>query len=86
MFYLNQSSPKDSVFHSMFNMVMTNGSASHIHTIGNATANSITKEGNNTLIEGNVSITMKDGPISNIPTISPLQTITLLLYCQTPQK
>jgi hypothetical protein len=68
MGYLNQSSPKDSVFHSMFNMVMTNGSAPHIHKIGNATDISVTKEGNNTVIEGNVSITMKDGPISNIPT------------------
>ncbi len=81
MGYLNQSSPKDSVFHGMFNMVMTNGSAPHIHTIGNATAINVTKEGNNTVIEGNVSITMKDGPISNIPTtitIANNSTITVL--------
>lgn len=81
MAYLNQSSPQDSLFHSIFNMVMTNGSAPHIHKIGNATATSITKEGNNTVIEGNVSITMKDGPIPDIPTtitIANNNTITIL--------
>jgi hypothetical protein len=81
MGYINHSSPKDSVFHSMFNMVMTNGTAPHIHKIGNATANSVAKEGNNTVMQGNVSITMKDGPISNVPTIITIannNTITIL--------
>ena len=86
MFYLNQSNPKDSVFHSMFSMVMTNGSALHIHKIGNATANSVTKEGNNTVIEGNVSITMKDGPISNIPTIITIANNNSITILPNPSK
>ena len=69
MAYTNQSSPKDSGFHSMFQMVMANGSASHIHTIGNATDSSINKEGNNTILKSNISITMKNGPVLNVPTI-----------------
>jgi len=86
MGYLNQSSPKDSVFHSMFNMVMMNGSAQHIHKIGNATAISVTKEGNNTVIEGNVSITMKDGPISNIPTIITIANNNSITILPNPSK
>ena len=86
MGYLNQSSPKDSVFHSMFNMVMTNGSAPHIHKIGNATAISVTKEGNNTVIEGNVSITMKDGPISNIPTVITIANNNSITILPNPSK
>jgi hypothetical protein len=86
MGYINQSSPKDSVFHSMFNMVMTNGSAPHIHKIGNATAISVTKEGNNTAIEGNVSITMKDGPISNIPTIVTIANNNSITILPNPSK
>ena len=86
MGYLNQSSPKDSVFHSMFNMVMTNGSAPHIHKIGNATVSSVTKEGNNTVMEGNVSITMKDGPISNIPTIITIANNNSITILPNPSK
>ncbi len=86
MGYLNQSSPKDSVFHSMFNMVMANGSDPHIHKIGNATAISVTNEGNNTVIGGNVSITMKDGPISNIPTVITIANNNSITILPNPSK
>ena len=86
MGYLNQSSPKDSVVHSMFNMVMTNGSAPHIHKIGNATDISVTKEGNKTVIEGNVSVTMKDGPISNIPTVITIANNNSITILPNPSK
>ncbi len=66
--YINQTNPKDSGFYSMFQMIMTNGSAPHMHKIYNATANEITKQGNNTIIKGTVSITMKEGPVNNVPT------------------
>ena len=86
MGYLNQSSPKDSVFHSMFNMVMANGSAPHIHKIGNATDIIVSKEGNNIVIEGNVSITMKDGPISNIPTVITIANNNSITILPNPSK
>jgi hypothetical protein len=54
-------------FYSLFNMVMTNGSAPHIHKIYNATVNNVSQKANETVIDGTVSITMKDGPVDNVP-------------------
>ncbi len=82
MTYINQSNLKSSGFHSMFYMVMENGSASHIHTIGNATGSNIAKEANNTIMKANVSVTMENGPVSNVPifvNISNNNTIALYL-------
>ncbi|MDQ4074072.1 MAG: hypothetical protein M3162_07180, partial [Thermoproteota archaeon] len=67
MAFINQSNINSSGFHSMFYMVMENGSSSHIHTIGNATGSSIAKEANNTIMKANVSVTMENGPVSNVP-------------------
>jgi hypothetical protein len=81
MAYVNQSDLKSSGFHSMFYMVRENGSASHLHTIGNATGSSIIKEGNNTVMKSNVSITMKDGPVSSVPiTINISNNNTIAIY------
>jgi hypothetical protein len=65
---MNEANKTDAGFYSIFNMVMTNGSAPHIHKIYNATVNNMTKQGNNTVFYGAVSITMKDGPVENVPT------------------
>jgi hypothetical protein len=65
---MNETSKTDAGFYSIFNMVMVNGSAPHIHKICNATVNNMTKQGNNTVFDGSVSITMKDGPVNNVPT------------------
>lgn len=68
MGYHNPSNYTDSGFHSTFFMVMKNGSAPHMHQITNATANDIKMEGNNVIIQGTATVSMKDGPVSNVPT------------------
>ncbi|TVP40806.1 hypothetical protein [Candidatus Nitrosocosmicus arcticus] len=68
MGYHNPSNLTDSGFHSTFDMVMKNGSAPHMHQISNATVSDVKMDGNNSIIQGSVEITMKDGPVSNVPT------------------
>jgi hypothetical protein len=68
MGYHNPSNLTDSGFHSTFDMVMKNGSAPHMHQISNATISDVKMDGNNTVIQGSVTITMKDGPVLNVPT------------------
>lgn len=68
MGYGNPANLSDSGFHSTFNMVMKNGSAPHMHQISNATINDVKMKGNNTIMQGATTITMKDGPILNVPT------------------
>jgi hypothetical protein len=49
-------------------MVMKNGSGYHMHQMSNAIGEDITMEGNNTIYHGSVTMTMRDGPVSNVPT------------------
>jgi hypothetical protein len=68
MGYHHLSNLTDSGFHSTFDMVMKNGSAPHMHQISNATISDVKMEGNNTVIQGAATITMRDGPVTNVPT------------------
>ncbi len=68
MGFINKTNPTDAGFYSIFNMVMKNGSSPHIHKIYNAIAHNVTQRGNETIVDGAVSITMKNGPIDNVPT------------------
>jgi hypothetical protein len=68
MGYHHLSNLTDSGFHSTFDMVMKNGSAPHMHQISNGTISDVRMDGNNSIIQGSVTITMKDGPVSDVPT------------------
>jgi hypothetical protein len=68
MGYGNPSNLSDSGFHATFSMVMKNGSAYHMHQISNATIDDVTMDGNNTIMKGLVTVTMREGSISNVPT------------------
>jgi hypothetical protein len=60
---------KNGKFVASFDMVMTNGSALHQHQLDNFTLTEISMPDNNTAVfNGTSTITMKDGPISNVPT------------------
>jgi hypothetical protein len=63
----NKTNPDHKGFYSIFNMVMTNGSAPHIHKIYNATFSNITQRGNEKVLDGTASITMKNGTVDNVP-------------------
>jgi hypothetical protein len=55
-------------FHSKFNMVMTNGSAAHDHMIYNFTLTDISMPNNSTTVyNGTATITMRQGPVPNVP-------------------
>jgi hypothetical protein len=55
-------------FHSKFNMVMTNGSAAHDHGIYNFTLTDISMPNNSTTVyNGTAVITMRQGPVPNVP-------------------
>jgi hypothetical protein len=80
MGYGNPSNLSDSGFHATFSMVMKNGSAYHMHQISNATIDDVTMDGNNTIMKGLVTVTMREGPISNVPsnwTINNNTTLTI---------
>ena len=68
MGYFNPSNLTDSGFHSTFDMVMKNGSGPHLHQISNATISDVNTDGNNQTVQGSVTITMRDGPVLNVPT------------------
>jgi hypothetical protein len=80
--YGNQSSPlsnstsamgedmsKNGQFVAQFDMVRTNGSALHQHQIDNFKLTGMSMPDNNTKVfNGTSTITLKDGPVSNVPT------------------
>lgn len=56
-------------FVASFDMVRTNGSAMHQHQIYNFTLTEISMPENGTAVfNGTSTITLKDGPVSNVPT------------------
>jgi hypothetical protein len=60
---------KNGKFVASFDMVMTNGSALHHHQLDNFTLTVMSMPDNNTAVfNGTSTITMKDGPVSNVPT------------------
>jgi hypothetical protein len=86
MGYHNPSNLTDSGFHSTFDMVMKNGSAPHMHQISNATVTDVKMDGNNTIIQGSVTITMRDGPVTNVPTTWTLSNNNTLAIDLDPSK
>jgi hypothetical protein len=55
-------------FEAMLNMIITNGSAMHEHAIYNLTLTEIFVPDNNTSVfNGTATITMKNGPVQNVP-------------------
>ena len=62
MGYGNPSNLSDSGFHATFSMVMKNGTAYHIHQISNSTIEDVRMDGNNTIMQGSVTVTMKEDP------------------------
>ena len=86
MAYHNPSNLSDSGFHSTFSMVMKNGTAYHTHQISNATGEDITMEGNNTIYQGSVTVTMRDGPVSNVPTTWTVNNNNTLAISMEPTK
>jgi hypothetical protein len=61
----NQTTPAK--FDSWINMVMLNGSAMHKHTISNFSLSDINSQDNTTSYKGTVTITMKEGPVKEVP-------------------
>jgi len=86
MGYGNPSNLSDSGFHATFSMVMKNGTAYHTHQISNATINEVKMDGNNTIMQGSVTVTMLDGPISNVPTNWTINNNNTLAISMDPSK
>jgi hypothetical protein len=58
----------NATFHSKFNMVMTNGSAKHDHEIYNFELTNMSNPNNSTSVfNGTATITMRQGPVDNVP-------------------
>jgi hypothetical protein len=58
----------NATFNSKFNMIMTNGSAKHDHEIYNFKLTSMSNPNNTTSVfNGTATITMKQGPVENVP-------------------
>lgn len=74
---------KPARFNAVFDMVMKNGSAQHQHKIYNFTLTNMSMPGssadmsmpsNNTVqIDGTITVTMRDGPVHDVPVIITLQ-------------
>jgi hypothetical protein len=61
----NQTNPAK--FDVWINMVMVNGSAMHKHRISNFSLSNEQTDGKTATYQGKVTITMKDGPVANVP-------------------
>jgi hypothetical protein len=62
------SSLPNATFNSKFNMVMTNGSAMHDHKIYDFKLTDMTMPNNSTTVyNGTATITMRQGPVPNVP-------------------
>src|SRR5918999_2747448 len=58
----------NATFHSKVNMVMTNGSAMHDHEIYDFTLTDMSMPNNTTIVyNGTATITMRQGPVPNVP-------------------
>lgn len=86
MGYGNPSNLSDSGFHATFSMVMKNGTTYHIHQISNATIEDVRMDGNNTIMQGSVTVTMRDGPVSNVPTTWTINNNNTLAISMDPSK
>ena len=86
MGYGNPSNLSDSGFHATFSMVMKNGSAYHMHQISNATLEDVRMDGNNTIMQGSITVTMRDGPVSNVPTTWTINNNNTLAISMDPSK
>jgi hypothetical protein len=86
MGYGNPSNLSDSGFHATFSMVMKNGTAYHIHQISNATIEDVRMDGNNTIMQGSVTVTMRDGPVSIVPTTWTINNNNTLAISMDPSK
>ena len=62
---LNQTNPAK--FDSWFYMSMLDGSAMHKHTISNFSLSDISSQANTTSYKGTVTITLKEGPVKEVP-------------------
>ena len=64
----NNDNLPTATFESEFDMVMLNGSALHQHSIYNFTLADIMKiDDKNYQVNGTATVTMKDGPVNNVP-------------------
>ncbi len=86
MGYGNPSNLSDSGFHATFSMVMKNGTGYHMHQMSNATIEDVRMDGNNTVMQGSVTVTMKDGPVSNLPTTWTINNNNTLAISMDPSK
>lgn len=86
MGYGNPSNLSDSGFHATFSMVMKNGSSYHMHQISNATIDDVRMDGNNTIMQGSVTVTMRDGPVSNVSTNWTINNNNTLAISMDPSK
>ena len=74
-------------FGAWFGMVMTNGSAAHKHQIDNFTLTAISMPDNATMIyNGTVSITMKEGPVHDVPMSATVKEGNILSLWLDPSK
>ncbi|HZD36389.1 MAG TPA: hypothetical protein VE130_14395 [Nitrososphaeraceae archaeon] len=74
--YMSEPNATNSAkFNAVFDMAMTNGSAQHQHKIYNFTLTNVSIPDNNTMVfDGTVTITMRDGPVNDVPiTITVMQ-------------
>jgi hypothetical protein len=57
------------IFASSVDMVLLNGSASHKHEISNFSISDISKQDKTITINGTVTVTMKEGPVKDVPIV-----------------
>ena len=86
MGYGNPSNLSDSGFHTTFSMLMKNGTSYHMHQISNATIEDVEMDGNNTIMKGSVTVTMRDVPVSNVPTTWTIYNNNTLAISMDPTK
>jgi hypothetical protein len=69
VFRMDNANTTSPVFNATFYMIKTNGTASHQHTISDFKLNGTpTTSNNSTIFNGTSTVTMKEGPVKDVPT------------------
>ena len=69
VFRMDKTNTTSPVSNAVFYMIKTDGTASHQHTISDFKLNLIpTRSSNSTTFNGTSTVTMKNGPIKDVPT------------------
>lgn len=81
----NQTAGQNMQFIARFAMVMPDGTAMHTHSIYGFQASEVTQDGNSTMINGTATVTLREGPMPDVPVTLQISSDTVLAISIDPE-